>query len=188
MPHALPSRGGSTAATTMKDKAEIERSLNEILAKYRGERVELILVLEEVQERLGYLPKEALLKIADLMHMPAASIYGVATFYNRFRFTPIGRHPIRVCMGTACHLQGGALVMEALERELDIKVGGVTPDEEFSLDRIACAGCCVLAPVIVIDREVSPRMTPFKVEEVLARLKEPPQAPGDLSATEAGPG
>lgn len=161
----------------MRDKAQIEQELHEILARYRGERVELILVLEEVQERLGYLPKEALLAIADFMHMSAASIYGVATFYNRFRFTPIGRHPIRVCMGTACHLQGGALVMEALERELDIKVGGVTPDEEFSLDRIACVGCCVLAPVIVIDREVSPRMTPFKVEEVLAGLKQPPEAP-----------
>jgi len=160
----------------MKDSAKVREQLHEILARYRGERVELILILEEVQERLGYLPKEALLEIADFMHMPASAIYGVATFYNRFRFTPIGRHPIRICMGTACHLQGGALVMEALERELEIKVGGVTPDEEFSLDRIACVGCCVLAPVIVIDREVSPKMTPFKVEEVLAGLKEPEKA------------
>jgi NADH-quinone oxidoreductase subunit E len=157
----------------MKDSAKVKEQLHEILARYRGERVELILILEEVQERLGYLPKEALLEIADFMHMPAASIYGVATFYNRFRFTPIGRHAIRVCMGTACHVAGGSLVQEALERELEIKVGGVTPDEEFSLDRIACVGCCVLAPVIVVGREVSPKMTPFKVEEVLAGLKEP---------------
>lgn len=163
----------------MRDSARIKEQLQEVLARYRGERVELILILEEVQERLGYLPREALLEIADFVHMPPASIYGVATFYNGFRFTPIGRHPIRVCMGTACHVAGGALVMEALERELDIKVGGVTPDEEFSLDRIACVGCCVLAPVIVIDREVSPRMTPFKVEEVLAGLKRPPEAPED---------
>jgi NADH-quinone oxidoreductase subunit E len=162
----------------MKDSAKVKEQLHEILARYRGERVELILILEEVQERLGYLPKEALLEIADFMHMPAASIYGVATFYNRFRFTPIGRHAIRVCMGTACHVAGGSLVMEALERELEIKVGGVTPDEEFSLDRIACVGCCVLAPVIVINREVSPKMTPFKVEEVLAGLKEPQEAVG----------
>ena len=160
----------------MKDSAKVKEQLHEILARYRGERVELILILEEVQERLGYLPKEALLGIADFMHMLAASIYGVATFYNRFRFTPIGRHAIRVCMGTACHVAGGSLVMEALERELEIKVGGVTPDEEFSLDRIACVGCCVLAPVIVIGREVSPKMTPFKVEEVLAGLKEPQEA------------
>ena len=160
----------------MKDSAKVKEQLREILARYRGERVELILILEEVQERLGYLPKEALLEVADFMHMPAASIFGVATFYNRFRFTPIGRHAIRVCMGTACHVAGGALVTEALERELEIKVGGVTPDEEFSLDRIACVGCCVLAPVIVINREVSPKMTPFKVEEVLAGLKEPEKA------------
>ena len=156
----------------MKDSAEIRSRLREILRAYEGNRVELIHILEEIQEKLGYLPREALLEIADFVHAPPSAIYGVATFYNRFRFTPIGKHPIRVCMGTACHLQGGSLVMEALERELDIKVGGVTPDEEFSLDRIACAGCCVLAPVIVIDREVSPRMTPFKVEEVLARMKE----------------
>jgi len=162
----------------MKDSAKVKEQLHEILARYRGERVELILILEEVQERLGYLPKEALLEIADFMHMPAASIYGVATFYNRFRFTPIGWHAIRVCMGTACHVAGGSLVQEALERELEIKVGGVTPDEEFSLDRIACVGCCVLAPVIVINREVSPRMTPFKVEEVLAGLKEPREGAG----------
>jgi NADH-quinone oxidoreductase subunit E len=160
----------------MKDSAKVKEQLREILARYKGERVELIHILEEVQERLGYLPKEALLEIADFVHTPASAIFGVATFYNRFRFTPIGRHPIRVCMGTACHLQGGSLVMEALERELEIKVGGVTPDEEFSLDRIACVGCCVLAPVIVIDREVSPRMTPFKVEEVLAGLKETKEA------------
>jgi NADH-quinone oxidoreductase subunit E len=157
----------------MKDSAKIKEQLQEILARYRGERVELIIILEEVQDRLGYLPKETLLEIADFVHMSAASVFGVATFYNRFRFTPIGRHPIRVCMGTACHVAGGALVMEALERELEIKVGGVTPDEEFSLDRIACVGCCVLAPVIVVNREVSPKMTPFKVEEVLAGLKEP---------------
>jgi NADH-quinone oxidoreductase subunit E len=157
----------------MKDSAKVKEQLHEILARYRGERVELILILEEVQERLGYLPKEALLEIADFVHTPASAIFGVATFYNRFRFTPIGRHAIRVCMGTACHVAGGSLVQEALERELEIKVGGVTPDEEFSLDRIACVGCCVLAPVIVIDREVSPKMTPFKVEEVLAGLKEP---------------
>jgi NADH-quinone oxidoreductase subunit E len=160
----------------MKDSAKVREQLREILARYKGERVELIHILEEVQERLGYLPKEALLVIADFVHTPASAIYGVATFYNRFRFIPIGRYPIRVCMGTACHMQGGALVMEALERELGIKVGGVTPDEEFSLDRIACIGCCVLAPVIVIDREVRPKLTPFKVEEVLAGLKEPEKA------------
>ncbi len=157
----------------MKDSAKVKEQLREILARYRGERVELILILEEVQEQLGYLPKEALLDIADFVHRSAASVFGVATFYNRFRFTPIGRHAIRVCMGTACHVAGGALVMEAMERELEVKVGGVTPDEEFSLDRVACVGCCVLAPVIVINREVSPKMTPFKVEEVLAGLKEP---------------
>jgi len=141
----------------MKDSAKIKEQLQETLARYRGERVELILILEEVQDRLGYLPKEALLEIADFVHMSAASVFGVATFYNRFRFTPIGAARHKGVHGDRMPRGGRLPVMEALERELETKVGGVTPDEEFSLDRIACVGCCVLAPVIVIGREVSPR-------------------------------
>ena len=160
-----------------------EEQIRYILARYRGERVELITILQEIQGRLGYLPKEAMLQVAGFMQIPASTIYGVATFYNQFRFTPIGRHPIRVCLGTACHMRGGKLVLEAMERELEIKVGDLTTDGEFSLDRVACVGCCVMAPVAVVGEDIYPRMTPLKVEEVLVEFKEKTQC-GDISPSD----
>jgi NADH-quinone oxidoreductase subunit E len=122
-----------------------------------------------------------MLEAANFTQVPAASVYGTATFYNRFRFTPLGRHPVKACMGTACHMVGGALVLDALERELGIKVGDITHDGEFSLDRVACIGCCFLAPVVTVGEDIHPKMTPFKVEEVLAGLKErePRETPHD---------
>lgn len=154
------------------DSRKITERISHILACHRPERVELIPILQEIEEEFGYLPREAMLEAAHFTQTPASSVYGTATFYNRFRFTPLGRHPIKACMGTACHMVGGALVLDALERELDIKVGGITRDGEFSLDRVACIGCCFLAPVVVVGEDIHPKMTPFKVEEVLAELKE----------------
>ncbi len=149
-----------------------EEELNQIFSRYKGEKVELIPILQEIGNAFGYLPKEAMQGLADFLQIPAGTVYGVATFYNQFRFTPIGKNPVKVCMGTACHMKGGKLVTEALERELDIKVGDCTEDREFSLDRVACIGCCVLAPVITIGEDIHAKMTPFKVEEVLALQKE----------------
>jgi len=160
---------------TLTSKELIDQ-LRLILAHHRRGRPPLIPILQEVQEKFGYLPREAMLEIANFMQIATSTIYSVATFYNQFRFTPIGRHPIKVCMGTACHMKGGRLVLEALERELEIKVGDTTPDEEFSLDRVACIGCCVLAPVTVISEGIYPKMTPFKVEEVLTGFKEKAQS------------
>lgn len=113
-----------------------------------------------------------MLQVADFLEIPESTVYGIATFYNQFRFTPLGKHPVKVCMGTACHLAGGKLVLEAMARELDIQVGGITPDHEFSLERVACVGCCALAPVVVIADSVHPKMNPPKVEEVLVLLKQ----------------
>ena len=113
-----------------------------------------------------------MLEIARFLQIPGSAVYGVATFYNQFRFTPLGKHPVKVCMGTACHMQGGRLISEALERELDIKVGGITENGEFSLDRVACIGCCMMAPVMVIGETIYAKMTPLKVEEALTQFKE----------------
>jgi len=120
---------------------------------------------------LGYVPKGAMLKIADFLEIPGSTVWSVASFYNQFRFIPPGKHAVSVCMGTACHLAGGKLVLEAMARELDINVGQVTEDRQFSLDRVACIGCCALAPVVTIGDSVYPRMTPPKVEEVLVSVK-----------------
>jgi len=151
---------------------ELEKQkLEEILTPDRKERHRLIFILQEVQRRLGYLPKEAMLKIASFLEIPGSTVWSIASFYNQFRFIPPGKYAVSVCMGTACHLAGGKLVLEAMARELDIEVGEVTEDREFSLDRVACIGCCALAPVVTIGDSVYPRMTPPKVEEVLVSIK-----------------
>jgi NADH-quinone oxidoreductase subunit E len=151
--------------------AELKQDLADILIKSKKDRRHLISLLQQVQHKFSYISKEAMLAIADFLEIPESTVYGIATFYNLFRFTPLGKHPVKVCMGTACHLAGGRLVLEAMARELDIQVGGVTPDREFSLDRVACVGCCALAPVVVVSDAVYPRMTPPKVEEVLVTIK-----------------
>jgi NADH-quinone oxidoreductase subunit E len=150
---------------------ELKPELADILTADKKDRRYLIALLQQVQYKIGYISKEAMLAIAEFLEIPGSAVYGIATFYNQFRFTPLGKHPVKVCMGTACHLAGGKLVLEAMARELDIEVGGITPDHEFSLDRVACVGCCALAPVVVIGDSVYPKMTPPKVEEVLVTIK-----------------
>jgi len=151
--------------------AELNQELAEILTQSKKDRRHLISLIQQVQHKFGYISKEAMLAIAGFLEIPESTVYGIATFYNLFRFTPPGKHPVKVCMGTACHLAGGKLVLEAMARELDIQVGGITPDHEFSLDRVACIGCCALAPVVVVSDSVYPKMTPPKVEEILVTIK-----------------
>jgi len=143
-----------------------------ILDRHKGEKKELISLLQKTQAELGYLPKEAMQEIARFLGTEAVEVWGVATFYNQFRLVPLGKHHVKVCMGTACHLAGGKLILDALERELDIKVGETAEDGSFSLERVACIGCCMLAPVMVIKDRIYPRMTPFKVEEALVLYKQ----------------
>jgi NADH-quinone oxidoreductase subunit E len=155
---------------------EKEERLCSILEKHRGERKGLIPILLEIQKEFGYLPKETMLTTARLLGMKPSEIWGVATFFNLFRLTPLGKNHVKVCMGTACHLAGGRLVLEALERELKIKVGETSEDGHFSLERVACIGCCMLAPVAVIKDKIHPKMTPFKVEESLIPYRQEEQA------------
>jgi NADH-quinone oxidoreductase subunit E len=156
----------------MVTEKQVSEVLAEILGHYRKEKGNLIPLLQEVQTRLGYLPREALREIADFLSTPEVEVWGVATFYNQFRFVPLGKYHTKVCMGTACHLAGGKLISDALERELGIKVGETAKDGKFSLERVACIGCCMLAPVIVIKDKIYPKMTPFKVEEALVPYKQ----------------
>lgn len=156
----------------MMTDVETTQVTTEILGHHKKEKKNLIPILQEVQTRLGYLPRNALQEIADSLEMVAVEVWGVATFYNQFRFFPLGKYHTTVCMGTACHLAGGRLILEALERELDVKVGETGEDGRFSLERVACIGCCMLAPVVVIKDRIHPRMTPFKVEEALIPYKQ----------------
>ena len=149
------------------NEEEIKQQAADILKSWRGERKELIPILQEIQAQCGYLPREAMLEVAEFLRIPESSVYGVATFYNQFRFTPPGNHPIKVCLGTACHMKGGNIISEAWERELGIKVGEVTPDHDFSLERVACVGCCAMAPVTVVEETVHSKVTPTRVKGIL---------------------
>ncbi|MGQ9546437.1 MAG: NADH-quinone oxidoreductase subunit NuoE [Dehalococcoidia bacterium] len=156
----------------MITEEQASQAVAEILSLYKKEKRNLIPLLQEVQKKLGYLPKKAMQKIAAFLNMSNIEVWGVATFYNQFRLVPLGKYHTMVCMGTACHLAGGRLILEALERELAIKVGGTTENGMFSLERVACIGCCMLAPVMVVKDKIYPRMTPFKVEEALIPYKQ----------------
>jgi NADH-quinone oxidoreductase subunit E len=162
----------------MITEEQTSQAIDEILVHYKKEKKNLIPLLQEVQTKLGYLPRKAMQKIAGFLEMPEVEVWGVATFYNQFRFVPLGKYHTVVCMGTACHLAGGRLILDALERELDIKVGETAEDGNFSLERVACIGCCMLAPVVVIKDKIHPKMTPFKVEEALIPYKQ--EAQGEL--------
>lgn len=153
------------------EEKEITEGIREVLSQNGRDRSRLIPILQKVQRGFGYLPQIAMREVASHLGMTDVQVFGVASFYNHFRFTPLGKHPVQMCMGTACHMVGGGLVLEALERTLDIKVGGITEDREFSLDRVACIGCCGLAPVMVIGEKIYPKMSPTKVDEALVNLK-----------------
>lgn len=138
-----------------------------IAADFDNGKGNLIPMLQRIQEELGYVPPEAMEVAAGHLNIPAVDVYGVVTFYNQFRLTPPGKHQIKVCMGTACHMKGGHIILDSWERRLKIQVGETTGDREFSLERVACVGCCTLAPVTLFDEEVIPKITPTKVDGLL---------------------
>jgi NADH-quinone oxidoreductase subunit E len=129
----------------------------------------LVTVLLEVQDGVGYLPPHVMREVARARGVPEISVFAVASFYNQFRFSHPGRHRIQVCMGTACHVKRGKVVLESFERRLGIEEGGVTDDLEYGLERVNCVGCCTLAPVVVLDDEVVAGMSPTKVDGILLR-------------------
>ncbi len=124
----------------------------------------LIPILQMIQHNHRFLSGEAILLVAEYLKISNCEVYGVATFYNEFRLTPPGKHAIKVCLGTACHVKGGEIILENFERKLGIKAGETTEDREFSIDRVACIGCCALAPVAVVDEKVHSHVAPSKVE------------------------
>ena len=142
-----------------------------LLERMGRERGRLIPMLQFVQDTLAYLPAPAIRLVADHLGISASEVYGVATFYNQFRFNPPGRHPIKVCLGTACHVKGGEIILENFERKLQIKDGQTTADREFSIDRVACVGCCALAPVAIVGETLYGKMQPSKVEGIVLKIK-----------------
>jgi NADH-quinone oxidoreductase subunit E len=146
---------------------EVRRALRDVAPQ----RQHLIPVLQVTQRILSYLPSEAIELVARHFGISPTEVFGVATFYNQFRFNPPGRHPIRVCMGTACHVKGGEIILEHFERKLDIHEGETTADREFSIDRVACVGCCALAPVALVGETAHGHMMTSKVEGLILRVQ-----------------
>jgi NADH-quinone oxidoreductase subunit E len=141
--------------------------LEEIFARHGRERSDLIPILQEAQDELGYLSQETMLAIARRLQMPASSVLGVATFYAQFYLQPRGRHRLVVCRGTACHVRGSREIRDGVERKLGIGEGETTEDRLFTFETVACLGNCALAPVLVIDDSYSGRMTRERVGPIL---------------------
>jgi len=142
-----------------------------VITQFTRDRSNLIPILQKVQEAERFISEEAFAEISRHLSISENDIYSVASFYSQFRFHRPGDHTIKVCLGTACHVIGGERIAESVERELGIKPGQMTDDFRFSMERVACFGCCALAPVMVIDEEVYSRMTPVKVKKVLEKYK-----------------
>ncbi len=145
------------------------QQLDAILNTHERKREELIPILQEVQQEFTYLPEDALLEIARFLGVPESRVYGVATFYAQFRFTPRGESHIMVCRGTACHVSGAARILERIEEELGIRAGETTPDLSYSLETVACIGACSLAPCVMINGSVEAKMTTDRAKSLLAK-------------------
>ena len=147
------------------------KELGEFIAKQKEGRDSLIPVLHMAQELFGFLPVEVQEFVAKALDIPSSEVMGVVTFYHYFTMQPRGRHTVNVCLGTACYVRGAKKVMEALTKELGIKIGETTEDKRFSLTTQRCFGACGLAPVIMINEDVHGRMTPKKIQGILAQYK-----------------
>ena len=141
--------------------------ISNILNEYNSERRNLIPILQQFQEKEKFLSAVSIAEISGYLGISQNDIYSVASFYSQFRFIKPGLHTIKVCQGTACHVRGGARVLETVERELKIKPGQTTADGKYSLETVACIGACALAPTMVVDSEVQRNMTPQKVTDLL---------------------
>jgi NADH-quinone oxidoreductase subunit E len=157
-----------------------EPDIDSILAHYpQARRETLIPLLQEVQEQHGYLSRPAIVRISQYLDLPTSKIYGVATFYNQFRFQPQGRFHVQVCRGTACHVKGSAAVLEAIKRELKIDAGQTGRDGLFSLEVVACIGACGLAPVICVNDEYHGKLTVDKLEKIIESYRQREAAHGN---------
>ena len=152
-------------------EVDIKQQLGDILLNFKGDSSELIPILQEAQEKFGYLPEEVMAGIAKFLRLPPSTVYGVSTFYAQFKLVPTGKRIVRVCRGTACHVRGGARILREVEKVLGVNAGETTDDLEDTLETVACFGSCALAPVMVVDKDVHGRMTTTKVSQVLADTK-----------------
>ncbi len=147
------------------------RQLNEIISRWTDKPGALMPVLQEIQEKFGYIPEDAMKEVSAKLNIPLPEVYGVVTFYHFFSLKPKGKYKIQVCEGTACYVKGAKRVLEKFEEVLGIKVGDVTPDGKFSIESVRCIGACSHAPAVMINDQVYGRMNSEKVSQLIKTLK-----------------
>lgn len=145
--------------------------VDEIIAQTTNRKGALIPVLQKVQKAYGYVPEESIERIAEGLHVYAADVYGVLTFYSQFKLKPRGEYIVKVCAGTACHVKGSARIAEDLETKLNVAVGDTTEDKRFTLETVACVGACALAPVIIVNDGVHAKMTTDDTRKMIDSLQ-----------------
>ena len=154
----------------MSEKTEqMTPELKAFIEEWKAKPGNLIMVLHQVQQTYGYIPRNIALEISELLSVPLAKIYGVVTFYNFFKLQKAGKYIIQVCLGTACYLRGGDDLMKEFERQLGVGVNATTPDGLFSVEAVRCLGCCGLAPVAVVNGEVHGKLSTKDVENIIAK-------------------
>ncbi len=166
-----PSNSREEIAITPEELERMQQQTQKVLKRFTRKRENLVPILQQVQDELGYLPHVAMLEVAGFLKIPEMDVYSVVTFYNQFRLIPPGKHSVRVCLGTACHMKGGYILLDAWKRRLGIDRGQTTKDREFDLDTVACVGCCAMAPVNVIDKKAEGRVSPTRVDGILLAFK-----------------
>ena len=167
--------------------ASAAHAFGRMLWRHRGEPGMLIPLLQAAQDSYGYIPPLALEQIAQITGIPASEVYGVITFYKQFRLKPVGRHLIRLCKGTACHVQGAEMLVQAVGDELKVGPDETTDDGVFTCTIVACLGCCSLAPVLMVDDRTYGKMTPQKVRRLLRQYRQRAAAPASPAAVAAAP-
>ena len=150
---------------------DLSSEMSEIFKAFSTEADNLIPILQKAQQEFGYISSAAVEQIADFLRITESRIYGVASFYAQFRFTAPARHSVTACLGTACHVRGGERLMETMKRQLGVKPGQSTPDKRFDLNRVACLGCCALAPVVKVNNDIYSNVTATKLKEILGNYE-----------------
>jgi NADH:ubiquinone oxidoreductase subunit E len=151
---------------------DVEKNkIQSIIKKHQGLKKNLIAILLDIQDKYHYLSAESLREVANALGMSLIDVLGVATFYRAFSLTPRGKHTCLICMGTACHVRGGPKILDEFERQLEIEAGGTTKDNQFTLETVACLGCCAIGPVVVVDETYYGHATIRKVGTILKKYQ-----------------
>lgn len=145
--------------------------VDKVIENYGKKPVSIIGMLQDIQTRFRYIPREAVRRLSEVLNIPESQIYHIVTFYKTFSLVPRGRHEIRVCLGTACHISGGKRIAEGFENTLKVQTGHTTKDGQFTLETVNCVGACGLAPVVMVDEEVHGMVKPSKIAEILGHYK-----------------